>query len=138
MNGVLRRDDDVEFVQVPALSPYEKLAPFKEWLDIKAGMEYCADDSEIYIEMLQEFVASPLHRNAEACFKNEDWENYSFYMHVLCDASSAIGAIDIAEKFKNLENACRESRMNVVRENHDLVMALHADLMRNIQKGLEG
>jgi hypothetical protein len=28
--------------------------------------------------------------------------------------------------------------MNVVRENHDLVMALHAELVRNIQKGLEG
>jgi hypothetical protein len=129
-------NDEIELLQV-TVNPYEKLAPFKDCLDIKAGLEYCADDSDIYIEMLQEFIASPLHRNVETCFKNEDWENYKFYMHVLCDSSAAIGAIGMAEKFQNLENACRESRMNVVRENHDLVMALHAELVRNIQKGLE-
>lgn len=130
-------NDDIELMQV-TVNPYEKLAPFKDCLDIKAGLEYCADDSDIYIEMLQEFIASPLHRNVETCFKNEDWENYKFYMHVLSDSSAAIGAVGMAEKFQNLENACRESRMNVVRENHDLVMALHAELVRNIQKGLEG
>ena len=120
-----------------AANPYERLAPFKHCLDIKAGLEYCADDSDIYIEMLQEFISSPLHRNVESCYRNSDWENYCFYMHVLCDSSSAIGATGMAEKFQNLENACRESRMNVVHENHDLVMALHADLIREIQKGLE-
>ena len=130
-------NDDIELMQV-TVNPYEKLAPFKDCLDITAGLEYCADDSDIYIEMLQEFIASPLHRNVETCFKNEDWENYKFYMHVLSDSSAAIGAVGMAEKFQNLENACRESRMNVVRENHDLVMALHAELVRNIQKGLEG
>ncbi|MBS7272139.1 MAG: response regulator [Fibrobacter sp.] len=130
-------NDEIELLQV-TVNPYEKLAPFKDCLDIKAGLEYCADDSDIYIEMLQEFIASPLHRNVETCFRNEDWENYIFYMHVLSGSSSAIGAISMTEKFQNLENACRESRMNIVRENHDLVMALHAELVRNIQKGLEG
>ena len=136
-NGADYSDDNIELLQVTTANPYERLAPLKHCLDIKAGLEYCADDSDIYIEMLQEFISSPLHRNVESCYRNSDWENYCFYMHVLCDSSSAIGATGMAEKFQNLENACRESRMNVVHENHDLVMALHADLIREIQKGLE-
>lgn len=135
--GVNLHDEDFELLPVTSVKLDEKFAPFKEWLDIKVGMDYCANDGEIYLEMLQEFISSPLHRNADACFNSGDWENYMFYMHVLCDSSSAIGATAMAEKFQNLEKACRESRMNVVRENHGLVMALHADLVRNIRKGFE-
>jgi hypothetical protein len=43
----------------------------------------------------------------------------------------------MAEKFRNLENDCRESRLNSIHEKHGLVMALHAELLENIQKGLE-
>jgi CheY-like chemotaxis protein len=129
---------EIELQTVTALTPYEKLAPFKEWLDIKVGLDYCADDSDIYLEMLQEYINSPLHRYIENCFKTSDWENYCFYIHVLSDSSSAIGAISMSERFQNLENACREARMNVVHETHGLVMALHADLINNIQKVLEG
>ena len=37
----------------------------------------------------------------------------------------------------NLENASIESRLKVVHETHDLAMALHAELIKNIQRGLE-
>ena len=130
-------DNEIELQAVTELSPLEKLKPFKDTLDIKKGLEYCADDAEIFMEMLQEYVSSPLHRNVETCYKNQDWENYRFYMHVLCDASSAIGAMEMAEKFRNLENLCRESRFSAVHEKHGLVMALHAELLKNIQKGME-
>ena len=82
-------------------------------------------------------MGSPLCRNVDACYKNGDWDNYRFYMHVLYDSSIAIGAISMAEKFHNLETACREVRMTVVHEKHELAMALHAELIENIQKGLE-
>lgn len=100
-------------------------------------MNYCADDEEIYVEMLQEYVGSPLCRNVDNCYKNSDWDNYRFYMHVLYDSSVAIGALSMADKFRNLENASRESRMKVIQENHELAMALHAELIENIQRGLE-
>ena len=87
--------------------------------------------------MLQEYVASPLCRNVDACYRNSDWDNYRFYMHVLYDSSIAIGATSMAEKFRNLENASLDSRLKVIHENHDLAMALHAELIENIQRELE-
>lgn len=131
--------DESEIVlhSVTAPTPMERFKVFNEFLDVKAGLEYCADDEEIYVEMLQEYVGSPLCRNVDACYRSGDWDNYRFYMHVLYDSSIAIGATSMAEKFRNLETACREVRMTVVHEKHELAMALHAELIENIQKGLE-
>ena len=130
-------DDEIELRSVTATTPLERFKSFGEFLDVKAGLNYCADDEEIYVEMLQEYVGSPLCRNVDSCYRNSDWDNYRFYMHVLYDSSIAIGATSMAEKFRNLETASRESRLKVVHENHDLAMALHAELIENIQRGLE-
>jgi signal transduction histidine kinase/CheY-like chemotaxis protein len=130
-------EDEIVLHAVTAPTLHERFKMFEEFLDVKAGLDYCADDEDIYVEMLQEYVGSPLCRNVDACYKSGDWDNYRFYMHVLYDSSIAIGAISMAEKFLTLENACREVRMTVVREKHELAMALHAELIENIQKGLE-
>ena len=130
-------DGGIELHSVTTLNPYEKMEPFRDILDVKAGLEYCADDSGIYLEMLQEYVQSTLSRSVDISFKNDDWDNYRFYMHVLSDASSAIGAVSMAKQFSDLEMACRESRMNFVRANHELAMITHTELIFNIQKGLE-
>ncbi len=130
-------ENEIVLHAVTAPTPLEKFKMFNDILDVKAGLEYCADDEEIYVEMLQEYVGSPLCRNVDACYRNGDWDNYRFYMHVLYDSSIAIGAISMAEKFYNLEKACHEAHMTVVHEKHELAMALHAELIENIQKGLE-
>ena len=130
-------DDEIELRSITAPTLIDRFKPFEDILDVKAGLNYCADDEEIYVEMLQEYIGSPLCRNVDNCYRNSDWDNYRFYMHVLYDSSVAIGATSMAEKFLNLENASRESRLKVVHENHDLAMALHAELIANIQKGLE-
>ena len=130
-------EDDLELRSITAPTLLDKLKVFADFLDVKAGLNYCADDEEIYVEMLQEYVGSPLCRNVDACYKSSDWDNYRFYMHVLYDSSIAIGAVSMAEKFHNLEIASRESRTKVVQENHELAMALHAELIENIQRGLD-
>ena len=130
-------EDDLELRSITAPTLLDKLKVFADFLDVKAGLNYCADDEEIYVEMLQEYVGSPLCRNVDACYKSSDWDNYRFYMHVLYDSSIAIGAVSMAEKFHNLEIASRESRTKVVQENHELEMALHAELIENIQRGLD-
>ena len=136
-NKGLYDDDEIELRSVTAPTLVERFKRFDDFLDVKAGLNYCADDEEIYVEMLQEYVGSPLCRNVDNCYKNSDWDNYRFYMHVLYDSSVAIGAMSMADKFRNLEIASRESRMKVVQENHELAMALHAELIENIQRGLE-
>jgi hypothetical protein len=130
-------DDELELRSITAPTLLDRFKVFGEFLDVKAGLNYCADDEEIYVEMLQEYVGSPLCRNVDACYKNADWDNYRFYMHVLYDSSIAIGATSMAEKFHNLEIASRESRMKIVQDHHDLAMALHAELIENIQRGLD-
>lgn len=130
-------NDDVELVPVTSANPVAKFDSLQEILDVKAGLDYCAEDAEIYMEMLQEYVGSPIYRNVDTCFKNGEWDNYRFYAHVLCDASAAIGASAVAEAFRELENACRESRMNFVRAHHELAMAMHAELIHKIQRGIE-
>ena len=130
-------DDELELRPVTAPTLLDRFKAFSEFLDVKAGLNYCADDEEIYVEMLQEYVGSPLCRNVDTCYKNSDWDNYRFYMHVLYDSSVAIGAISMAEIFHNLETASRESRMKVVQDTHELAMALHAELIENIQRGLD-
>lgn len=117
----------------PALSG-NKIQDLGLYLDVKLGLEYCANDEEFYMEMLQEYIGGNKLSSIEETYKHEDWKNYQILVHALKSTSLTIGAKDVSEKAKSLEFACKESRFDFVKENHNGVMAEYSSLLENVKK----
>lgn len=88
--------------------------------DVKKGLLYCGSE-ENYIDILK------MHRqNGEAnkndiigFYKNEDWDNYTIYVHALKSSMMSIGAEVLSSKAKRLEQAGKEHDAAYITANHD-------------------
>lgn len=74
-------------------------------IDISSGLNYCAKDEELYFEILGDF-ASSLERKLDVIdrlFREENWKEYEVAVHALKSNSRTIGANDLYEKARELE-----------------------------------
>lgn len=134
--SALEEEGEIELHPFTPLASAEKLSVFNEYVDVKVGLEYCDEDEELYLGLLRDYVESPLHESIDASFYSENWSNYALYVRMLCGASDSIGAMSMGDRLRNLERACYDGHYDYVRENHALAIALHAELIENIKKGL--
>ena len=98
----------------------------------KTGMRYCADDEDMYREMLEVFVESydeTLAKITES-LAAEDWKNYTIYVHGLKSSALTIGAEDLSAAAKELEFAGKdikagnntEEKIAFIKEHNDKVL----------------
>lgn len=129
---------DVELSMVTAEhGSADRIESLEEFLNVKAGLEYCANDEGFYQEMLVEYVGGSKRDELEKVFAQEDWANYQILIHSLKSTSLTIGADAFSGEAKSLEMACREGRVDFVKENHGRVMELYSVLLHKISKCLE-
>lgn len=104
-----------------------------ENIDVALGMSYCGDMEE----MFKEFVKMFCDRKAEVteklnnAFENENWKDYTTFIHALKSSSLSVGGKILSEQAKALEMAGHdylngdESKLNYIRENHEKAMKLY-------------
>lgn len=78
-----------------------------EGIDVKAGLGYCGEDKDFYIEMLKEYVSSYDSRTLDLnrYLELHDMKNYETQIHSLKSISKTIGAPGLSEKALELEKA---------------------------------
>lgn len=120
---------EAPLMNAPA-NPMEALA---KYLNVKMGVEYCANDEGFYKEMLEEYTGGCKLAEIESAFENQDWKNYQIMVHALKSTSLTIGAEELSKEAKSLEFACKDSNFDFVRENHKRVMADYETMVANIK-----
>ena len=77
-----------------------------EGLNTAAGIEHCGE-VEAYLDVLKVFAESVNSGAAEIerYFSNEDWKNYTTKVHALKSTAKVIGAEELSDKAKRLEDA---------------------------------
>lgn len=96
-------------------------------IDEKVGLEYCADDWEIYQEMLKLFAEGcrkEQERMARA-IQERDWKAYTTTVHALKSTSLSIGAAHLSDLAKALETAGKAEREEFIKMNHEAAMELY-------------
>lgn len=88
-------------------------------LDVNKGIIYCGGE-EGFIEVVRMYVDSrnEKKKQIEDAFKNEDWKNYTIYVHGLKSSMYSIGATELSEMAKKLEMAGKNNNTDYIRENH--------------------
>lgn len=74
------------------------------------GLELCINDLELYISLMAEFVNdAPLKQEElERFFREKDWENFTVRIHAVKSSSKMIGAMELSESARLLEEASKK------------------------------
>ncbi len=123
-------------MEAPAQTPgLKERFPF---LDTDAGMTYCANDEDFYLEMIGTYFEDSKLADIEKCFADKDWANYRILVHALKSTSLSIGAVKLSEKAKALEMAAKEGQTQYIESNHADCMAAYKTLLASIDAALHG
>ncbi len=101
-------------------------------LDVKTGLEYCAESKMFYIEMLKEFATGKKDVELAEFLQNKDWDNYRITVHALKSNAKTIGATEISEEARMQEMAAKENRTEDVVANHQALSEHYKELQNRI------
>ncbi|MCR5673779.1 MAG: Hpt domain-containing protein [Lachnospiraceae bacterium] len=107
-----------------------------DFLDQEVGLEYCAQDEEIYREIIEGYLDEDRREELAKYYEAEDLANYRVVAHAIKSTSLTIGATDLSEKAKSLEYAAADGDMAFIKEHNDELVALYTDILDKIKAAL--
>ena len=114
-----------------------QLTPLVEaGMNVRLGLEYCCGEKEFYLEMLQTFAEQSEGKKTEleALYTSESWGDYAIKAHALKSTSLTIGAEELSEKARALEQAGRNGDTEYIRQNHSELLEAYDKVCRSIQE----
>lgn len=105
-------------------------------INVKLGMEYCSGEEDFYMEMLDMFSSQHAEKRDEivSMYESADWKNYAIKVHALKSTALTIGAEQLSECAKTLEQAGKTEDVDYIRNNHTLLLDLYDEVCKNIDK----
>lgn len=112
--------------------PYEALE--RAGINVKLGLEYCADDEEFYREMLEMFCSQYEEKREEivSLYESENWKDYAIKVHALKSTSLSIGAEQLSEQARLLEQAGKKEDVDFLAENHPALLRAYKEVCRGM------
>lgn len=103
-------------------------------LHIGKGIDYCGGNSELYQQVLRDYVEEDRSDKLHRYFEEEDWVNYRVQIHAIKSTSQTIGALHLYEVAKELEEAVKEGDYQFVKERHESVLGEYRELINQIRE----
>ncbi len=123
-------------VPTPAASP--DFPDNCSFLNIERGMSYCGGDKELYGDMVQTFRSEAKLKEIEKFYEEKDLQNYRILVHAVKSTALSIGAVNLSEQAKALENAAKTDDKKYIEENHRHFMESYKDITEKIGAALNG
>lgn len=133
----VQEEENVE-KKYPAQSNSVEKAPEEEFiigdLDVKKGMMYCGG-KERYLQTLAESYATSeeVRQQIQSWFEEENWKNYTIGVHGLKSTMMSIGAVNLSDQAKRLEEAGKKEYIDFIRLNHNDLIEEHKRVMEIIK-----
>lgn len=107
-----------------------------EFLDQEVGLEYCASDEEIYLEIIEGYLEEDRRAELAQYFEAGDLANYRVIAHAIKSTSLTIGATDLSAKAKELEYAAADGDSGFIKEHHEELVSMYSDILEKIKAAL--
>ncbi|MCR5831627.1 MAG: Hpt domain-containing protein [Lachnospiraceae bacterium] len=107
-----------------------------EFLDQEVGLEYCAGDEEIYLEVLEGYLEEDRREELAKNFAEQDLAAYRVSAHAIKSTSLTIGATELSAKAKALEYAAADGDLDFIKEHNDELVAMYSDILEKIKAAL--
>lgn len=110
-----------------------------EGIDVQQGIAYCGGVVGDYIEIIQVYYETGLHRvkEIETAYEKTDWKNYTILVHTVKSTSLGIGAGKLADMAKELEFAGKEENVAYIKEHHAEMMQEYSRVMNVIEAEIQ-
>ena len=107
-------------------------------LDVKEGIEHCGD-VESYLAALTVY-ANSISDNAdeiENYYNSADWKNYTTKVHALKSSSRVIGAAELSERAKRLEDAGNSNYIDEIKQDTKSMLELYRSYIEKLKPLIE-
>lgn len=107
----------------------------KAGIHTKTGMQYCLDNTEFYDELLLKFASDADGKQDEIgrFFGQKDWENYCIMVHALKSTARMIGADDLSDLAKGLEDAAKKRDVGYIGMHHEKLLVKYRETAQRIR-----
>ena len=111
----------------------------KAGIDTGAGLRYSQRDKELYHTLLKQYIkeAKIKQEKINEYYKNKDFKNYEILVHALKSTSKMIGATQLSEKAKKLEDLAKAGGSGITGEMHDAMMGMYKKIAAAIMNSVE-
>ncbi|MBQ3841438.1 MAG: response regulator [Ruminiclostridium sp.] len=105
-------------------------------LSAQSGLSYCAGDIEFYREMLTDYAETAENRLSElsSALANNDIANYRILVHSLKSVSKTVGAVNVSDLAKSLEDAAKNNDTEQITAHNGELNELLTDTAAKIKK----
>ena len=95
-------------------------------IDVSVGLKHCGM-ADIYMEALTVFAESIASgaNEIEKYYREADWTNYTTKVHALKSSARVIGAVELSERAKRLENAGNSGYIDEIKEHTEPLLELY-------------
>lgn len=93
-------------------------------INTEDGLAYCAEDEEFYGEMIEEYITEKDDRAKELAesFDERNWDRYRIAAHSIKSTSRMIGAEDMSEAARSMEQAAKDNDEEKLLSEHALFL----------------
>ena len=112
--------------------------PMFEGIDSKIGVENCGS-SEDFLNALKVF-ANSIESNSgeiERYFESQDWKNYTTKVHALKSTARIIGATELSDRARRLEDAGNSSYIDEIRKDNPALLELYRSYLKKLSALIE-
>jgi len=102
-----------------------------DFLDFEQGKKRCMNDQEFYLELVREFAEESKLKTLQDNYQRQDWPQYRMNVHTIKSSAAYIGAEELSQQARLLENAVKEG-------NQAYLVAKHIEFTQYYQKVLQG
>ncbi|MCR4792915.1 MAG: DegV family EDD domain-containing protein [Lachnospiraceae bacterium] len=115
--------DPVEVAYGSGVSTEEKWYDGIDGIDGKAAIANSGSE-DAFRQVLKIFydTISPKSNELDKYYSGEDWKNYTIKIHALKSSAKLIGALELSDAARLLEEAGKEENTGYIRDNHDAFM----------------
>ncbi len=125
----------IEEAPAPVDPEKEKFYKLSDYgVDADQGLKYSKGEKEFYVQLLLEYAKNMDKKIGDLSkhFDEEDWKNYTIRIHAIKSTSKMIGAAELAELAKKLEDAAKIGNGDEVKKLHPVFMPLYEKLLESI------
>lgn len=99
-------------------------------------MDYCCGEEDFYMEMLDTFQKHSREKEVEmvSLYKAANWEDYIIKVHALKSTSLTIGAEEISDLARAIEQAGKAGDMEYIHRNHLKLLLQYEEVCKSIAK----
>ena len=106
-------------------------------LDTVTGLEFCAESEEVYLEILNEYMKDDRRDELNTFFRDRNWERYRISAHAVKSSSQTIGATDLYEIARAIEEPLKTMDFGPALDLHEAFIEKYTYILDMLHRVLD-